>query len=290
MTHEELLELIERVRDNLIPLSNTALNHRDPWEEHVLEFNRELQRLIAADIDVSEWLIPEALIKPSYGRRTLPSGEEVRLKRVDSEEFYRRANPAVQYLNREIAKRRRTLAGDSVMVATPAGDPSEVWVIYGQDPIFKDEILDLLTKVRLHPIEFTAAVRRSGSGSPHTLDVVINAIQSAPAVVALWSPDEIAELVESLRRDPCESQAGFQPRPNVLVETGMSLAVKRHRTIVVTKGRLRDVTDVEGIHEVRWSDDPVQNSNARHDLVHRLGSIGCPVHTEASSAWMHRPL
>jgi predicted nucleotide-binding protein len=287
MTDEELLELVERVRNNLVTLSNTALSHEDPWEEHVLEFNRELQRLIAADIDVSEWLIPETLVQPSYGHQTLPSGEVVRMRRITGEEFYRRANPAVQFLNRE-AKRRRALAGDSSMATMGAGNQSEVWVIYGHDLAFRDEIFDLLTKVRLHPVEFTAAVRLSGSGSPHTLDIVINSIQSAPAVIALWSPDESAELVESLRTNPSESQAGLQPRPNVLVETGMALAVKRNRTIVVTKGRLRDVTDVEGIHEVRWSDDPVLNSNARHDLVHRLGSLGCPVNTKASSAWMQR--
>jgi predicted nucleotide-binding protein len=288
MTDEELLELVERVRNNLVAISQTAIGHLDPWDDDVKEFNSELQRLIAADIDVSEWVIPESLVRPSYGRRRLPSGADVRINRVRRGEFTKRANPVLAYLDREVA-RRRAASGDSSMATRPAGDPSEVWVIYGHDLALKNEIFDLLTNVRLHPIEFTAAVRRSGSGSPHTLDVVINAIQSAPAVIALWSPDETAELVASLRRDPAESQAGFQPRPNVLVETGMALAVKRDRTIVVATGRLRDVTDVEGIHEVRWSDDPAQNSNARHDLVHRLGSLGCPVNTGASSAWMQRP-
>jgi predicted nucleotide-binding protein len=277
MSDEELLDLIERVRDNLIPLSNAALNHRDPWEEHVLEFNRELQRLIAADINVSEWLIPESLIKPSYGRRTLPSGEEVRLKRVDSEEFYRRANPAVQFLNREIAKRRRALAGDSSMATKPTGDLSEVWVIYGHDEPFRKTIFDLLRTVGLKPIEFESAVKRSGSGSPFVLDVVLNEIGNAPAIVSLSTPDDHAELREEMRDDPKDAEehrdAGYQPRPNVILETGMALAALRNRTILVTKGRLREISDMGGMHEVRWDG----SLKKRNDLVNRLEAMSCPV-------------
>src|SRR5215207_5022765 len=139
MTDEELLELVERVRNNLVAISRTALSHRDPWEEHVLEFNRELQRLIAADLDVSAWVIPESLIQPSYGRRTLPSGAEDRINRIISGEFIKRANPVLAFLAREVT-RRRAASGDSSMATTPAGDPSEVWVIYGQDLAFRDEI------------------------------------------------------------------------------------------------------------------------------------------------------
>jgi predicted nucleotide-binding protein len=285
MTDEELLELIQRVRNNLVTLSRTALSHQDTWEEHVLEFNRELRRLIAAGIDVSEWAIPESLIKPSYGRRTLPSGEEVQLRRIPGEDFYRRADPALAFLRREI-NRKSAPAGDSSMATRPTGDPSEVWVIHGRDEDFRRTIFNLLRAVELRPIEFNRAVARSGSGSPVVLDLILREIHNAPVIVALLSPDEYAELRDELRPEPKDKpeniQAGYQPRPNVILETGMALAALRDRTVLVTKDRLREISDMGGLHEVRW-----ENTTAKRiELVERLRGLGCPVVT-AGYDWQH---
>ena len=155
--------------------------------------------------------------------------------------------------------------------------PAEVWVIYGRDGVVKNQVFDLLRKVHLRPIEFSRAVRRSGSGSPFVLDVVLNEIRRAPAIVALLSADELVELKPELQDDAqvedLRREAGYQPRPNVLLETGMALALMRNRTIVMTAGALRPITDMQGLHELRWDN----STKKRFDLVSRLEKLGLPV-------------
>jgi predicted nucleotide-binding protein len=285
MTDNELLKLAERVYSNLDATCRVAVGQRDPWEDQVLDFNRELGRLIDAGFDMKEWLIPESLVKPSYGQRTLPSGEVVRLRRITVEEFLRRANPAMQYLAGEIEERRHAQAGRGSMTTKPAGDLSEVWVIYGRDEDFRRTIFSLLRAVELRPIEFNRAIARSGSGSPVVLDLILREIYNAPVIVALLSPDEHAELREELRPEPKDKpehiQAGYQPRPNVILETGMALAALRDRTILVTKDRLREISDMGGLHEVRW-----ENTTAKRiELVERLRGLDCPVVT-AGNDWL----
>ena len=282
MNDDEILELEERVYSNLAAIYRIAASHEDPWEDQVQSFNRELRRLVEYGIDLGEWLIPAALIRPSYGRRKLPSGEFIQLKRVTAEEFFQRANPAMEFLSRDIGKRKQRQSGGPQMRSASSYDPSEVWVIHGRDEEFRRIIFDLLRKVRLHPIEFTEAVARSGSGAPVVIDLVLQEIQNAPAVVALLTPDDKAELRYELRPEPKDApdnvQAGYQPRPNVVLETGMALAALRNKTILVTKDDLREISDILGVHTVRWRDTTAKRS----ELVERLRGIGCPVVTSGT--------
>lgn len=233
---------------------------------------------------MGEWLIPEELILPSYGWHQRQSGEYVQLKRVDAEEFFQRANPAMKFLSRDIQKRKSIHDGERQMTRPSSHDPSEIWVIHGRDEEFRRIIFDLLRKVRLHPIEFTEAVARSGSGAPVVIDLVLQEIQNAPAVVALLTPDDKAELRSELRSEPKDApdniQSGYQPRPNVILETGMALAALRNKTILVTKDDLREISDILGVHTVRWQDTTAMRSA----LVERLRGIGCPVVT-AGTDW-----
>src|SRR5918994_6423146 len=145
MTDDELLELVERGRNNVHSITQVAQSHRDPHDDQVHAFNRELWRLREAGFDVGEWLIPESLLRHWYGKKRMPSGEYIPVLRVTWEEFIQRAEPALEYLNREVAKRRRER--DSRMAAQNASspelepiDPAEVWVIYGRDEAFRRSI------------------------------------------------------------------------------------------------------------------------------------------------------
>src|SRR4051812_24004029 len=139
MNDSELLKLLRRVYFNLDMICKVGASHQDPHEAQARDYNRNLQRLIDADVDVSEWLIPESVIKPSYGRIDLPDGRTVQLKRVIVEEFFQRANPVMQYLADEITERSGAQAGETLMAHTPV-DSSEVWVIFGRDLALKEEI------------------------------------------------------------------------------------------------------------------------------------------------------
>ena len=174
MRDDELLELIERVYTNIDMICKVAQSHRDPWDEQVYDFNRELRKLIDAGLDFNEWLIPENLIRPMYGERRLPSGEIIRLKRITDGEFFQRSNPAVAALAREIKRRRLAISGTNAATREVPDDPAEVWVIHGRDDAFRGTIFDLLRRVRLHPIEFNQAVAGSGSGAPVVLDLILS--------------------------------------------------------------------------------------------------------------------
>ena len=243
---------------------------------------------------MEEWLVPESLLRPMYGEKQLPSGRYVPLLRVSGEEFVQRSNPAIQYLDREIAKLRQERASrqSAQSARNPRSEPadrSEVWVIHGRDEEFRRTIFELLRAVYLRPIEFNYAVARSGSGSPIVLDLVLREIHNAPAIVALLTPDDDAVLREELRAEPKDAaehvQAGSQPRPNVILETGMALATLRDKTILVTKGQLREISDILGVHSVRWEN----TIEKRSELVERLRGLDCPVVTSGKD-WQKVPV
>jgi predicted nucleotide-binding protein len=285
MEDEDLLELLDRVRTKLHQTVSNATHWASARDDYVLTINAELQRLADAGIDVKEWIIPESELKPSQGFRESPSGQHVPVRRMDYERFLEFVSPMLSFLDRETA-RRHAVAGKSKTeeVSLPE-DPTEVWVIYGHDEEFRRTIFDLLRSVGLKPIEFDTAVKRSGSGAPYILDLVLNEIRKAPAIVSLLTPDDYAELREELRADPKDAEehkdAGHQPRPNVIFETGVALAALRDRTILVKKGRQREITDMGGLHEVRW-DGSVRK---RNDLVGRLDAMGSPV-DRSGSDWL----
>ncbi|MGH7963657.1 MAG: TIR domain-containing protein [Candidatus Binatia bacterium] len=100
------------------------------------------------------------------------------------------------------------------------------------------------------------------------------------------TPDEHAELREELRPEPKDDprhvQAGYQPRPNVLLETGIALGALRDKTLIVVKGQLREVTNLGGVHVVHWED----STTKRIELVERLRGLDIPVVTSGTD-WQH---
>jgi hypothetical protein len=118
MTAGRLLKLMRRVYSNLDIICKVGRSHRDPHEDQALDYNCNLQGLIEAGLNMSEWLIRESAIKPSYGQGKLPDGRLVQLKRVTAEVFFRRANPAMQYLADEISERSGVEAGDKAVAPT----------------------------------------------------------------------------------------------------------------------------------------------------------------------------
>ena len=273
------------MRTKLHQVVSNAAHYGVALDETVETINSELRRLAEDGHDVAEWMIPESKLTVSSGYRTLLSGENVPVRRMNYAEFLEYSSPMVAYLDREVARRRQKLTSKNLAPPNPPSDRSEVWVIHGRDEPLRKAIFGLLLEVRLNPIEFETAVTRSGSGSPIILDVVLREINNAPAIVALLSPDDYAELRDELRAEPKDivehKDAGFQPRPNVILETGMALARLRDRTILVTRGQLREISDILGVHAIRW-DGTAQKRNA---LINRLNALGCPV-DRSGSDWL----
>ena len=98
----------------------------------------------------------------------------------------------------------------------------------------------------------------------------------AYAVVVLMTGDDEARLLpQFIATRNAKDEVGPTPqaRPNVLFEAGMALAFWRDRTVLVSLGALRPLSDLSGLHIVHMDD----SSQRRQDLAERLQSTGCPI-------------
>ena len=84
----------------------------------------------------------------------------------------------------------------------------------------------------------------------------------------MWSPTENALEKEYL----------FQPRQNVLFESGVVYGRAPHRTILVRVGSQRPMSDLAGHHILQLDDTPA----SRQGVADALRVAGCPVDLSGS--------
>jgi predicted nucleotide-binding protein len=149
-----------------------------------------------------------------------------------------------------------------------------VMVIHGRNQAAQFAMFNFLKRLGLEPITWEAAVKETRKGAPHNLEAVRAAMDSAQVVVALFSPDDMAFLRPELTG--AEEKATGQPRPNVLIETGMAMALKAKNTIVVHLGRIRPASDLDGLNYVVLP-------RSLQGLRERLQNQGCRI--DASEGW-----
>ncbi|WP_326950942.1 nucleotide-binding protein [Amycolatopsis sp. NBC_01307] len=185
----------------------------------------------------------------------------------------------------ELDRASRATDGTRAVVAEPAPeDPSrKVFVIHGRDNQVRKTFFSFFQALDLRPQDFELLVTATGGTSPNTVDVVRRAPEIAQAIVVLVTPDDTVVLHPDLAReqDPdFETAVGSQARPNVLVELGMALMAYPDRTIIIEMGSLRPISDLSGLHVVRF--DGSGPAIAR--VVSRLKTAGCPV-DESDRSW-----
>jgi hypothetical protein len=152
-------------------------------------------------------------------------------------------------------------------------DASNVAVFYGADGAARDAMFDFLRALGLNPLEWSVLVAATSQGTPPTFDVVKQAFSLSQAVVVLFTPDDVARLHRSLWRTGEDEALQGQPRQNVLIEAGMAMALNPNRTVIVEIGRLRRITNLDGLNTVRIDGA----SESLNNLATRLESAGCPV-------------
>ncbi|SDT15793.1 TIR domain-containing protein [Actinoplanes derwentensis] len=162
--------------------------------------------------------------------------------------------------------------------AEPDADRSRrVFLIHGRDDVFAGRMRDLLSNLGLRVLEWDPLVRTAGRGaSPHVLEVIHHGLNSAQAVVALLTPDDVVSLHPDLwapREDAHETVPMMQPRPNVLMELGAALLAFRERTVMVKVGEIRPLGDIAGVNYIDFH----ETDAARGKLVSRLKAAGCTV-------------
>ncbi|MDX3191245.1 BN6_48550 family protein [Streptomyces sp. MN03-5084-2B] len=185
----------------------------------------------------------------------------------------------------ELDRASRATNSTRAVVAEPEPeDPSrKVFVIHGRDRQVRNTFFSFFQALDLRPQDFELLVTATGGTSPNTVDVVRRAPEIAQAIVVLVTPDDTVVLHPDLagEQDPdFETGVGSQARPNVLVELGMALMAYPDRTIIIEMGSLRPVSDLSGLHVVRF--DGSGPAIAR--VVSRLRTAGCPV-DESDRSW-----
>lgn len=150
---------------------------------------------------------------------------------------------------------------------------NSVFVVFGHDEAAKEALHTFLRTLGINVITFDHA-RGSGSESNH--EIVRNGIDSATAVIILFTPDEIAQRRPDLPGSPSPRH---QPRPNVLFEAGWAFGAHKNKAIVVEVGMTHSVSDIDGINSVRMRD-----ASSLNDLASRLERAGCSV-DRTDSTW-----
>jgi len=146
-----------------------------------------------------------------------------------------------------------------------------VFVIHGRDAEAHSELAKFLVALGLREMPFEEVADSLGP-SPFVGDIVIKGIESADAVIALFTPDEQASLYdpssgESLARTDGGSR--WQARPNVMFEAGIAYGKTGKEPILAVLGA--DVglfSDVGGRHFVQLA-----SKDGKRILYNRLQKV-----------------
>jgi hypothetical protein len=194
--------------------------------------------------------------------------------------FVRNGRPAVNDAPREEPSPRAPVASTRSRTARtpkPKKPPNDraVFVVHGRDDVLRNDMFQLLRALDLDPLEWTRAIAMTKKASPYVKEVLDAAFSYAKAVVILMTPDDEVQLRPDLLKksdDASERKPSRQARPNVLFEAGLAFATHERHTIIVEVGKVRQFTDIGGIHTVRLTGG---SPHALTLFANRLETAGC---------------
>lgn len=159
-----------------------------------------------------------------------------------------------------------------------------VFVVHGRDHHARKALSDFLRSVGVQPIEWSQALALTGKGSPYIGEVIDAGFSRAKAIVVLFTPDDEAKLRDKLIRadEPTfERKLSGQPRQNVLFEAGMAFGRYAATTILVQIGKVRQMSDVTGLHIVHLTG----SESSRRQLIGKLKTTGVTV-DDSGEDWL----
>ena len=183
---------------------------------------------------------------------------------------------------------KNTRAATETAAELMAERARNVFVVYGRDRQARDAVFRLLHFLGLRPLEWEKLVHATAEASPFLGKVVADAPSLAQAAVVILTPDDEVRLHPELRNDPeddFELRRMLQPRPNVLVELGMALAVYPQNTIILEFGRMRPFADISGRTVIRF-DAGTAPHIALKSIAGRLENAGCLV-DDRGTDWLN---
>jgi predicted nucleotide-binding protein len=162
----------------------------------------------------------------------------------------------------------------------------EVVVVHGCDAPRAAFFFELLRRLGVAPLAFDELIARAGAGSPSIRELIQAAFARAQAVLILFTGDDLANLRPDLlgpREAGAERAPSPQPRPHILFEAGVAVALQPERTIVVEVPPLRGLLNLDGVHLVRFATGAPEE---RTQLASRLRAAGCELDM-AGNQWLN---
>lgn len=161
----------------------------------------------------------------------------------------------------------------------------KVMVAYGRDAENTTAMFRLLRAMGLDPVEWDTAIAATGKPDATIREIVEAAFKLAKAVVIMFTPDDLVVLRPSLRkkREPeFERVLIGQPRPNVVYEAGMAMALHPTQTVAVSVGPVKSLSDLSGLHLTSLSNAP----KSRMQFETKLRNAGLTLPTLDRSDWI----
>lgn len=258
--------LREALKKKLGGISDRHLNRLISERAAQLMLPREQAAIaLAADagVSISRYADPDDLAAIRHARSGNPSPPM--------------AAPVASDVSSRPARSPKATASVKSAARTPRPrNTKKVFVVHGRDEDRRRAMYAFLRSLGLQPLEWSSAVRESGSASPYIGQVLDAAFAAVRAVVVLLTPDDLVRLRDDLlkRSDPpFEKRLTGQARPNVLFEAGLAFGRHPDQTVLVEIGDMRPFSDVAGRHVVRLNN----SAEARTDLANRLSAAGCDV-------------
>jgi predicted nucleotide-binding protein len=217
--------------------------------------------ILTADLEVATWLVTQA--------------ERERDTQISRQARTRNAR---QLVADELSQPTSTVTDRPRGGPAPTDISRNVFVVHGRDQEARQAIVTILHALGLNPMDWERLVAATGTTTPTIMEVVRTAPGIAQATVVLMTPDDVVQLHQDFARDQDpkrETDVGGQPRPNVILELGMALMVAPERTIIVEFGSLRPMSDLAGLHAIRFDG----SARSIMKLISRLQLAECPVDT-----------
>ena len=169
-----------------------------------------------------------------------------------------------------------------------SADPKKVFVVHGRNESAKKAIFEFLRALGLAPMEWNEVIDHSGKGAPYVGEAIDAAFAVAKAVVIVFTGDDEVRL----RRQFCdegeeekEKVLSPQARPNVIFEAGLAFGRHPTNTILIQIGNMRSISDMAGLHIIRYTGKPDGEAEFRNSLATRLERAGCEL-SKKGTDWL----
>lgn len=173
-------------------------------------------------------------------------------------------------------------------VVSVLADPKKVFVVHGRNDAARKAMFDFLRALGLAPMEWNEVIDHSGKGTPYVGEAIDAAFKQAKAVVVILTGDDEARLRRQFCEDGEEEREKAltrQARPNVIFEAGLAFGRHPENTILVQIGTMRSISDMAGLHLVRYMGKDGGEADFRNALATRLERAGCEVNKKGGD-WL----